>query len=778
MKNAGSVIKGTRKKNLLVRIHSRMFMFSLWYMLCIAFFTPSLWADGLIVILPPQPRPPLPHPIPQPAMISSFPLEVSFHHVEVAITEQSALTAIDQEFINPTDSRLEGYYLFPIPDGAAINSFSMVIDGKETPAELLDATKAKAIYEELLRKMIDPALLEYYGQGLFKVRIFPIEPRSAKKIKLSYSEVLGRNNGTIAYTYPLNTEKFSSKPLRDMSLRVKLATTDPLKNIYCTSHQAEIVRTSSTTASIGFEGHNVKPDKDFNLFFSTDKSQFSVSLLSFQEKNEPGYFYLNISPDYGIKSDAIEPKDIIFVLDASGSMAGKKLEQAQKALLFCTHNLGSRDRFEIIRFSTEAEALFGSVVDATKENITKAESFIQKLSAMGGTNIEEALTKAIVAAGSPSRPSVILFVTDGKPTIGKTDTQELLNLLKEKNSRTLRIFTCGIGEEINTHLLDKITELTKAYRTYIGPDEDMEVKISDLYTKIQSPILTDISIEYGSAVQVGLIHPATIPDLFHGSSLTVLGTFKKVATTDVVVKGMRKGKPQVFEYRLNFNAGSAQLSYLGALWANRRIAYLLDQIRLNGQDRELVDEVTTLAKKFGIITPYTSYLVLEDEQKSLQRPQTSTRFQGFLPQKKMGTETIEKSKGAYSGMREESGVSGIAASKSLQQLQHATTADDLKAGVFDGNASDSSARKMAPGSTSYESLAQTKLVKGRAFYFNGTQWMDSSFDPVKQSKPIRIQYGSLRFVTLLQQTPSIGPFLSLGKNLTLVIERQVYEIFE
>ena len=302
-------------------------------------------ADGLIVV-PRSPMPPFHHPQ------TPFPLEVAFHRVQVDINGQIAETRIDQEFYNPTGSRLEGFYIFPLPQGAAFNNFSMSVNGRMVSAELLDAQKARQIYEDIVRKMKDPALLEYSGRGAFKVRIFPIEPHSKKRVKISYTEILRVDSGMIAYTYPLNTEKFSSKPLKDVSIKVNLQTETKIKTIFCPTHEVEIKRHGKQQAVIGFEGRNIKPDTDFTLYFGTDESKIGLNVLTHRLSEEEGFFFLGISPSVSTGEEDVVPKDITFVIDTSGSMAGKKMEQAKKAILFCLENLNEKDRFEIISFES------------------------------------------------------------------------------------------------------------------------------------------------------------------------------------------------------------------------------------------------------------------------------------------------------------------------------------------------------------------------------------------------------------------------------------------
>jgi Ca-activated chloride channel family protein len=722
--------------------------------------------DGFIVIPPPFPRPVT-------YTATPYPLEVKYHHVETTIDEMAAITSVDQEFYNPTGRRLEGYYLFPIPEGAVISKFSMYIDGKETEAELLDAAKARNIYEDLVRKIIDPALLEYYGQGMFKARIFPIEPNSVKRVKISYRQTLEKNNGTIGYTYPLNTEKFSAAPLKDVSVKVSLKTAGNLKSVYCPSHEAEIIRKSNHEATIGYEARDTKPDRDFSLYYSTDSSKFGISLLTYREAGNEGFFFLNISPDYDLGKNDIENKDITFVLDVSGSMAGTKLEQAKRALRFCVANLNGGDRFEIVRFSTEAEALFGKLTTADSASRKKAEGFIDNLKAIGGTNIEEALRLALAAREKDGRPSTILFITDGKPTIGKTGDIELLSMIKSANSARTRIFTFGIGDEINTHLLDKITEVTNAYRTYVTPEEDIEIKVSDLYTKVQSPVFTGLSLDFGKTIDAHLLYPKTLPDLFRGSSITLLGRYRGHGNGDIVLSGTVRGKSQQLTYTAEFPESNNAHEFIAALWAARRIGYLLDQIRLNGDDKELVDEATALAKTYGIVTPYTSYLIVEDEDRMVRQnrmPEEARSLSGLM--RGAGSSFIEDKKMEFEAMKKPSGAAAARASTEMQALNYSSNIDaNLQGkGRLNYKAKDGSLQNVA---------SQVRNILGRAFYNNGSNWMDVSVQKQKADvKKNRIQFASAEYFDLLKKYPLAPQFMSLGKNVSFVMNNEVWEIYE
>ncbi|MCG6913992.1 VIT and VWA domain-containing protein [bacterium BMS3Abin03] len=726
-----------------------------WLGIFLLTITQSIFADGLIIV-------PRPEPLPTP-----YPLEVVYHHVNVSINGNAAKTSIDQEFYNPSNFRLEGYYIFPIPKGAVINNFSMVINGKEMQAELLDATKARKIYEDIVRKIKDPALLEYTESGLFRVRIFPIEPRSTKKVSITYTEILNSDNGLYEYVYPLNTEKFSSKPLKDVSIKIDLKTNKEIKNIYSPTHPVDVVNKDNHNAVISFEEENTKPDIDFKLYYNTDNDEVGLSLLTYKSPGEDGYFFLTASPSFIINENQIDLKNITFVIDVSGSMAGNKIKQAKKALLYCIENLNPGDGFDIIRFSTEAYSLFNKIENADETNINKAGKFIDNLKPVGGTNIEEALKIALQENGTSGRTHLIVFITDGKPTIGETNEDILLKKIKNSNTRNKSIFTFGIGNEINTHLLDKITELTKAYRTYIGEKEDIEIKISGFYDKVQSPVLTNLNLSFGNGIRTFQNYPNDLPDLFKGSSITVFGRYEGNGGSKIILGGIVKGEKKSFTLNVNFTKNNEEYDFIPPLWASRRIGYLLDQIRLNGKDKELVDEITQLARKHGIVTPYTSYLIMEDEEFRIVHNNLPNDFQTLPP----APELKRQNQNDYDAMKEKSGNESVIVSEEFQGLNQAGNLSETQQGSGRMNYVDSEGFQR-------NLVQQVRNIQGRAVYQSGKFWVDSELQKRKTKNERRIQFNSDEYFKLLNEKPETARFLALGQNVRFFYDDIFYEIYE
>jgi Ca-activated chloride channel family protein len=745
-------------------------------------------ADGLIVIHDPGLAPPG-HP-------AFAPLGVKYHHVAVRIGDQLATTEIDQVFVNPSDRRLEGTYIFPIPKNAQIDKLMMDVNGTMTEAELLDATKARAIYEDIVRKMRDPALLEYAGQGLFRLRVFPIEPRSEKRIKLSYSQVLRSEGGLVEYVYPLNTERFSSQPIESVSVSVTLETKQPLKALYSPSHEVEITRHGATRAVVGYEAKGVKPDTDFQLFFATTPtSEIGLSLLTYRDDSADGYFLLLASPP--METRRVIPKDVVFVLDTSGSMAESgKLAQAKRALRFCLANLNADDRFELVRFSTETEPLFEHLVDATEANRKRAEEFVAALKPIGGTAIDEALAAAMQPAevqAQSERPYVIVFLTDGRPTIGATDEKEILaKVARHTEGRTLRVFSFGIGTDVNTHLLDGLAEATRAASQYVLPKEDIEVKVSSFYSKISHPVLANPKLTLsGGAVRLTKIYPQPLPDLFRGEQLVVCGRYSGAGEAAVTISGTVAGATRTFSERASFPAKAADHAFIPRLWATRRVGFLLDEIRLRGEHAELRDEVVDLARTYGIVTPYTAYLIVEDEARRgvpaaiRSLPSVEREHVAAVEARRQYEAVAGGVGGGVVGGRSDvavqrkDGEDAVAGSVAYDRLKRAETAAAPRAAnlaaqrALSGKAAEAGARLQ-------DALAAQgqRFVGGRTFYQNGAQWVDAQVGGQARARRVQVKFNSADYFDLLRRHPSAPQWLSLGRNVTFVIGDVVYEVTE
>ncbi len=773
---------------------------SLFAVLALAVARPlSSTAAGFIIVVDtswqPGPNPPSMPPWPEhrirPPQPHAFaPLEVASVKVNTRIRDQVATTAVDQEFYNPNNARLEGTFVFPVPKGAHIDKFTMEIDGKQVQAELLAADKARGIYEDIVRKMKDPALLEYAGQDIFKVRIFPIEPRSRKRVTLSYTQVLTADSGLVSYTLPLGTQKFSSKPVHNVSVKVDLDTKRPLKSIYSPSHAVEIKRDGSRHATAGYEATDVSPDADFALYFAPEQDEIGLNLLTYRTPGEDGYFLLLASPGMDVEEKQVVSKDVVFVLDTSGSMAGAKLEQAKKAMLFCIENLNDGDRFEILRFSTEVEPLFNKLVTADRKNRNRAETFVTGLRPIGGTAIDDALRKALALRPSSSQPFQVIFLTDGQPTIGTTDIDQIvINVNKLSEGRT-RVFSFGIGTDVNTHLLDRITEATRGFSQYVLPQEDIEVKVSSFFSKIKDPVLANPELKFTGDIHVSKLYPSPLPDLFKGQQLVLVGRYSGNGPSAIEIEGAINGRNKKFTYEAKFPKKAGGNEFIPRLWATRRVGYLLDEIRLHGENSELRDEVTELARRYGIVTPYTAYLIVEDESRRGVAVQSQS-----LPGLDQDRAARQVAKQTYDSYKKQTvGDKALGGARASAELKTAAAPMPTSpaGSSFGGAGGMAESRRLmgmsANGSANQpaakdkeralEYSQQFRFVAGKNFFQNDKQWVDSEVQKHPKAKSIRLQLGSKEYFDFAAKHPETLAWLALGANTRFYLEETVYEVGE
>lgn len=544
------------------------------------------------------------------------PLAMLSHHVNVAIEDQVAITKVEQVFRNHTANTLEATYVFPVPKGASVTKFSMWVNGKEVPGEMLEAKKAKEIYLSIVSKTQNPSMLEYMNHNMLKMRVHPIAPHSDQKISFSYTSVAPKDNNLVHYVYPLKTDGKAIETLEKYSVKIALKSQHALGNIYSPSHPITVVRPNDKTATIAFEKDAGALDRNFQLYYTAAGKDVDLTALTHRpEPGQKGYFMLLLSPRAELSKEQQVPRDIVFVLDTSGSMRGKRMEQAKNALNYCLSNLSNRDRFAIVQFATGVNKYSERWLEAEAENIVPAKKWVNNLEATGGTAINEALMTAVdMRTEDKTRTFTIVFFTDGRPTIGETNTDKITKNVALKNSANTRIFTFGVGDDVNASMLDQLAENSKGVSDFVREHEDIEVHASSLFSKISHPVLTDLKLTVGDNVKVSDIYPPQLPDLFNGSQLVVLGRYDGNGHVAIKLSGSVGKHQKEFVYEVNFpDKATEQKPFVEDLWARRKVGYLLDQIRLNGEQKELVDEVTTLAKRYGITTPYTSYMIVPDE---------------------------------------------------------------------------------------------------------------------------------------------------------------------
>lgn len=711
---------------------------------CLILMTGPLLAQGHI-IAPDMSKRPIHHA-----------LELRNLHIQVTIKDQLATTKIEHRFYNPGNRWKEGTFYYALPQHARVSGFEMLINGRPTKAELLDAKKAKGIYEDIVRRMKDPALLQAIGSDLLKARVFPIEARAEKVITLEIQQLLTPEQGIFAYHLPLNPKHQPTSGHTNLTLEVDVQTNAPIRTLWSPSHALDLVRDNDHRSRGSFESKNTTSIRPFELYFSQGKAFMGLDAMTHTDAFGR-YFLLNITPRIPTPKK-LPSKDLILVLDTSGSMAGAKLQQAKAAVLHCLDQLQPKDRFSIIRFSTDAEVFADTFQAAHAKQKTSAKTFVADFEAMGGTHIEAALQKVLALPKDEKRPQVVIFLTDGKPTIGQRNNDALVTLIKNHHAR---VFPVGIGNAVNTHLLDRLAETSRGSRTYVTPEEDLEFKVSRLFHKIKAPVLTDLTLSV-DGVRISKLTPTTLPDLFQGSPLMVMGTYAGHGNATIRLEGKLEGVHQSYSFEHRFPKTAPDHDFLPHLWAKRRVGFLLDQIRLHGESEEVKNEIVRLAKRFGLITPYTSYLILEDEETRVgENSQGSEEFIIAPEAPLVSRKSKASSKRAYEDLAIQSGDSSVEASQSLQ-----TMANEMVIAP----------PKDAKPSTPHKLESTVAVRQGRAFYLVQGEWRDSHLKKHPPEQEVTLAFGSKAYFDFVKKHPELKNILSLGQKILFKYQDKTYRI--
>jgi Ca-activated chloride channel family protein len=697
---------------------------------------------------------------------------VQYHRVNIKVRDQVADVSIDQAFMNTGNSMIEVQYVFPIPPAAAIDSLTLLVDGKEFKGRLLAKEEARRAYEEIVRTKRDPALLEYVNYGMYRTSAFPLFPGKQVRVVVHYTDLCKKDGDIVEVFYPLNTEKFSSRPINEVEIRTDILEKAPISAVYSPTHAVVIERPSPEHVVASYKITQDIPSTDFRLMYEPTRNSFGATVLSYRpEEKEDGYFLLMVSPTPRAGKSPVAPKDLVIALDRSGSMSGQKIEQAKSALNFVLRNLNASDRFNVIVYNDTVDSLFEHLVPNDHEMVEKALGMIDRINATGGTNIHDALTgaiRSISSSESDKRSRYILFLTDGLPTVGQTSENIILKDAAGANEQAkAHIFAMGIGYDVNVRLLDRLVAANRGVSNYVKEREALEPRISSLYGKLKNPVMTDLSLSF-SGVRTKMIYPQSVPDLFEGDQIMLVGRYEGSGPATFDVSGTYAGKQQSFHYSAELARTSDKFSYgfLEQLWAVRRIGFLLDQIQLNGRSTEVVDELIRLSKQYGIITPYTSFLA--DERTDLSNSVTLAK------QARMS---------AYDLISNVSGAAGQINANNRALLNKATIAPASSVPGM-GAAQLGNSKLASYEADRTEHLANVQNVANKALYRRGQQWIDSSIADKDISKlnataKTIAQFSDEYFRLAATNSVADNQILSLqqpGEELIVSIRGQIYRI--
>jgi Ca-activated chloride channel family protein len=548
--------------------------------------------------------------LPFPEALDAGYLAVRYHHVSVAVEDGHAVTRVEQEFFNPHDVPIAGRYLFPVPPEAILSGFQATVDGQRQQVARQDAAATNAQLYAIVAQQHDPTLLQYADWESLAFD-FNLEPGESRKMSLAYEEVLMPNGGLYRYRYVLSTERYSVLPVEEVSVTVDVNSSSGLASLYSSSHDVSTERQGPGRARVRWEVQNVNPTEDFELFFAPADAGFGGGLLT-GERNAQDHFLFVFSPEADPHQSDTLPKDIVFVIDRSGSMSGEKIEQARDALDFILGQLGESDRFSIVSFDDRISVLEHELQPVNWRTLDAARRYVYRLSADGSTDLEAALQtglEIIDRTENRGATRMVVFLTDGLPTAGITDEARIARLVTETNNRLeARLHVFGVGYDVNTHLLDRLAADNSGSVTYVQPGENLEVALTQFYAKIAHPLLTDVEVEF-DGIQVADVYPESLPDLFQGSSLLLTGRYHADGdTASVRVRGWAGNEQREYVYRFDLSENTDR-DFVPRLWATRRVGALLDQVRVEGESQALVDEIRDLGLSYGIVTPYTTFVV-------------------------------------------------------------------------------------------------------------------------------------------------------------------------
>ncbi len=769
-----------------------------------------------IIIYPPHPRPPYPMPVPprMPPLPPPASYKVQELEVQARLVEQVAQVQVSQSFVNTGSRQLEVSFIFPLPYDGAVDRMTLLVDGKEFPAKLMKADEARRLYEEIVRRSKDPALLEWIGTGLFKTSVFPVPPGQKRTVSLRYAQICRKQEGLTDFVFPLSAAKYTAEPPEKVAIRVTIESEADIKNVYSPSHAVDIQRPDPRRATVTFSTKNEIPSMDFRMFYDVGRGTVSTRVLSYRpdkDGDKDGYFLLLASPEVKPAGDERAKKTVMFVIDRSGSMSGKKIEQVRGALKFVLGNLRPGDLFNIIAYDSEVEAFRPELQKYDDTTRRAALGFVEGLYAGGSTNIDGALRAALNQLQDSSRPNYVVFLTDGLPTAGETNEMKIVEKAKEANRVRARIFAFGVGFDLNSRLLDKLVRDNHGQSEFVRPNEDIEDRVSRLYRRIEAPVMTDVKIAFSmdehrpeAGSLVSRVYPKGTLDLFAGEQLVLAGRYKTPGSAKVVVSGAVGGREQRFDFpaKLVDRSGDETNAFIEKLWAVRRVGEILEELDLKGKNEELVKELVELATRHGVITPYTSFLA--DERTSLgdlagneglagsrlQALAESSGAGGFVQREFRGGLQRARVADAMAPASRSFGMAmGGSAGSGQSGMAKAAGPATMPGGMGYGGAAGPALGFMMPGAPGMpaplaaaerelsEAQQNMRQVGNRTFYRRNNQWIDSTVNNEQEKKAQRIkQFSDTYFALARKHGRTMSQYMVFDDPVLVNLEGQAYLI--
>jgi Ca-activated chloride channel family protein len=665
-----------------------------------------------------------------------------------------ARVEVEELFRNASPLMVEGDYLYPIPPEAVFTDFSLFMGEQELKGEVLPADEARRIYEEIVRRKKDPALIELMGHGVLRARVFPIDPGDTRRVILRYTQVLGKDGEVLRLRYPRLVGLIPGSERQEVlqpdargreaspfTLRIRVTDAGRFATPYSPTHTIEVREHGGDELEITHSGGAASAD--FELFLPLREPAIGASLLAHAAGSEPGYFMLMITPP-AVREEMEIPRDVTLVLDVSGSMSGLKMEQARDALDQILAGLRPSDRFRLITFSSVVRSFADEFSRADQTTVRAARDYLRSLRAEGSTNVMDALREALSPEAERGRLSLIVFLTDGKPTVGETAPERIAEAAGRLRDGE-RVFAFGVGYDVNTYLLDRMTEDGRGTVTYVRPGDSVEEAVSSLTRKIGFPALADLRIVRAPA-DLEDYYPNPLPDLFHGEELILFGRYRGQGRGELVLEGTRAGETRRFTYRVDLPGREPGNDFIPRLWAARKAGALTAQVRLHGADPEVIEEIRQLALRYGIVTEYTSYLV-EEPTLAMARREVA----------------MDQARDLAAAPAEQSGEGAFLRAQKSSRMKEARGLAETEAMVA------ATLRDSGRGTLGTASAEGSVRPLGRhLFVLRNGVWTDLRFDPSLQV--IEVTPYSEAYFELARRLPALRTYLSLGDRLVIACD--------
>ncbi|MDQ3131678.1 MAG: VIT and VWA domain-containing protein, partial [Acidobacteriota bacterium] len=544
-------------------------------------------------------------------------------HTSVKADISGFLTRVTvvQEFENNFVEPIEAVYTFPLSQNSAVDEMTMRIGERTIRGRIMKREEARKVYEAARAQGKTASLLDQERPNIFTQAVANIMPNEKIVIEISYVETLKYEDGVYEFAFPMtvgpryipnsvaDAGKISpsiaaTRAGHEVSIEVNLNAGVPVEEIRSNSHEITTINTSSNSAKIVLKSERTIPNKDFVLRYDVTGKRIEDAILTHRAERG-GFFSLILSPPENFSAKDVTPKEIVFVLDTSGSMNGFPIEKAKEAMKLSLDGLNAQDTFNLITFAGETAVLFDKPVPATPANLYQAREFLASRRGAGGTEMMKAIRAALEPSKSQKHLRIVCFMTDGY--VGN-EAEIIAEIQKYENAR---IFSFGIGNSVNRYLLDKMAEEGRGEVEYVALTDDGSAAAKRFHERIKSPLLTDISVDWND-LPVADIYPKRSGDLFSAKPLIVHGRYTKAASGMIRLRGKAAGQEFVREIAVNLPETEVRNNVLATLWARKRIDELT-RTDYRNQNPEIRGQITQLGLEFRLLTQFTSFVAVEEK---------------------------------------------------------------------------------------------------------------------------------------------------------------------